>query len=48
LRVLITDFNYPDVELERRILEDAGLELITAQCRSEEDVIEAARGSRRC
>ena len=44
MRVLITDFNYPDVELERRILEDAGLELVTAQCRSEEDVIEAARG----
>jgi D-3-phosphoglycerate dehydrogenase / 2-oxoglutarate reductase len=44
LRVLITDFNYPDVELERRILEDAGLELVTAQCRSEEDVIEAGQG----
>ncbi len=44
MKVLITDFNYPDVELERRILEDAGLELVTAQCRSEEDVIEAARG----
>jgi D-3-phosphoglycerate dehydrogenase / 2-oxoglutarate reductase len=44
LKVLITDFNYPDVELERRILEDAGLELDTAQCRSEEDVIEAGQG----
>jgi len=44
LRVLITDFTYPDVELERRILEDAGLELVEAQCRSEEDVIEAGRG----
>src|SRR5215210_2898440 len=44
LRVLITDFNYPDAELERRILEDAGLELVTAQCRTEEDVIEAGQG----
>jgi len=44
LKVLITDFNYPDVELERSILEDAGLELVTAQCRTEEDVIEAGRG----
>ena len=44
MKVLITDFNYPDVELERRILEDAGLELATAQCRSEEDVIEAGQG----
>jgi D-3-phosphoglycerate dehydrogenase len=44
LKVLITDFDYADVELERRVLEGAGLELITAQCRTEEDVIEAGRG----
>jgi D-3-phosphoglycerate dehydrogenase len=44
LKVLITDFNYPDVELERGILEDAGLELVEAQCRTEEDVIEAGQG----
>ena len=44
MKVLIADYNYPDVELERRILEDAGLELVEAQCRSEEDVIEAAQG----
>jgi D-3-phosphoglycerate dehydrogenase len=44
LKVLITDFDYADVELERYILEGAGLELITAQCRTEEDVIEAGRG----
>jgi D-3-phosphoglycerate dehydrogenase / 2-oxoglutarate reductase len=44
LKVLITDFDYADVELERHILEGAGLELITAQCRTEEDVIEAGRG----
>ena len=44
MKVLIADYNYPDVELERRVLEDAGLELVEAQCRSEEDVIEAAQG----
>ena len=44
MRVLITDFNYQDVELERGILEVAGLELIEAQCRTEEDVIEAGQG----
>ena len=44
MKVLITDFNYPDVELERGILEEADLELITAQCRTEDDVIEAGRG----
>jgi phosphoglycerate dehydrogenase-like enzyme len=44
LKVLITDFNYPDVELERGILDGAGLELVEAQCRTEDDVIEAGRG----
>jgi D-3-phosphoglycerate dehydrogenase len=43
LKVLITDFNYPDVELERGILECAGLELLEAHCRTEEDVIEAGQ-----
>ncbi len=45
MKVLITDFDYADVELERHILEGAGLELVTAQCRTEEDVIEAGRGA---
>jgi D-3-phosphoglycerate dehydrogenase len=44
VKVLITDFTYPDVELERGILEGAGLELVEAQCRNEDDVIEAGRG----
>jgi D-3-phosphoglycerate dehydrogenase / 2-oxoglutarate reductase len=44
LKVLITDFDYADVELERHVLEGAGLELTTARCRTEEDVIEAGRG----
>ncbi len=44
MKVLIADYNYPDVELERRILEEAELELVEAQCRSEEDVIEAGQG----
>jgi D-3-phosphoglycerate dehydrogenase / 2-oxoglutarate reductase len=43
LKVLITDFNYPDVELERGILEGAGLELLEAHCRTEEDVIGAGQ-----
>jgi D-3-phosphoglycerate dehydrogenase len=43
VKVLITDFNYPDVELERGILEGAGLELLEAHCRTEEDVIEAGQ-----
>jgi len=44
LKVLIAYFTYPDVELERGILEGAGLEVVEARCRTEEDVIEAGRG----
>ena len=44
MRFLITDYDFPDVELETRLLRDAGLEVVTAQCRTEADVIEAARG----
>jgi D-3-phosphoglycerate dehydrogenase len=44
LRVLIADFDYADVNIERRILEGAGLEVVEAQCRTEEDVVEAGRG----
>jgi D-3-phosphoglycerate dehydrogenase / 2-oxoglutarate reductase len=45
VRVLITDFDYEDVDVERRILEGGGLEVAAAQCRTEEDVIEAGRGA---
>ncbi len=45
MRVLITDFDYEDVDIERRILEDAGLEVVAAQCRTGEDVVEAGRGA---
>jgi D-3-phosphoglycerate dehydrogenase len=45
LRVLITDFDYEDVDIERRILEGAGLEVMAAQCRNEEGVVEAGRGA---
>lgn len=42
-RVLITDYDFPDIALERELYHEAGVELITAQCKSEADVIEAAR-----
>jgi D-3-phosphoglycerate dehydrogenase / 2-oxoglutarate reductase len=45
LRVLITDFDYEDVDIERRILEDAGLEVVAAQCRTGQDIVEAGRGA---
>jgi D-3-phosphoglycerate dehydrogenase len=44
LKVLIADYDYEDVDMERRIFADAGLEVVEAQCRTEGDVIEAGRG----
>lgn len=44
MKVLIADYDYGDVDIERRILEGAGLEVVEAQCRAEEDVIKAGRG----
>lgn len=44
MKFLITDFDFPDVELELGLFRDAGLEVATAQCRTEADVIAAARG----
>jgi phosphoglycerate dehydrogenase-like enzyme len=44
MRFLITDYDFPDVDLELALCRDAGLEIATAQCRTEEDVIAAAAG----
>ncbi|CAN7764698.1 C-terminal binding protein [Caballeronia sp. LjRoot31] len=44
MRVLITDYDFPDVELERSLYEKAGIEVVVAQCRNEQDVIAAAEG----
>lgn len=44
MKVLITDYDFPDLELERALYRDAGIEVATAQCRSVEDVIQAAEG----
>ena len=44
MKVLITDFDYGDVDIEHRILEGAGLEVVEAQCRTEDDVVSAGRG----
>lgn len=39
---LITDFQFPDIETERRIIETAGGALAAFQCKTERDVIAAA------
>jgi D-3-phosphoglycerate dehydrogenase len=40
--VVITDYDYGDVTIERAIFDDAGLRLVAAQCKTEDDVISAA------
>ena len=42
-KVLFADYDYPDLGLERDLFAAAGVELVTAQCKSEADVIAAAR-----
>ena len=42
LKVVITDFDYGDVDIERSIIEGAGFELVAAQSKSEDELIEAA------
>lgn len=44
MRFLITDYDFPDVELETALVRDAGFEIATAQCRTEDDLIDAAKG----
>jgi D-3-phosphoglycerate dehydrogenase / 2-oxoglutarate reductase len=41
--VVIADYDFGDVDLERAIIEGAGLRLVAAQCKSEDDVIATAR-----
>lgn len=44
MKVLITDYDYPDVQIEQDLCREAGIELVTAQCGTEEDVIQASEG----
>jgi phosphoglycerate dehydrogenase-like enzyme len=44
LKVLITDYDFPDIDLELQIFREAGIEVAVAQCRTEDDVIAAAPG----
>ncbi|HEY2655686.1 MAG TPA: C-terminal binding protein, partial [Solirubrobacteraceae bacterium] len=42
-KVVIADSDYGDVDIERAIIENAGFELIAAQCKTEDEVVEVAR-----
>jgi len=44
MRVLFTDYKFKDIDIESALFHDAGIELVTAQCRTEDDVIAASAG----
>lgn len=43
-KVLITDYGFNNVEQEKKVIEAAGGELTALHCKSEDEIIEAARG----
>jgi D-3-phosphoglycerate dehydrogenase len=43
MKALVTDFDFPDLALEHRLFAEAGIELADAQCRTEEQLIDAAK-----
>ena len=44
MRILITDHDFKDLDLELALFAAAGVEVVTGQCRSAQDVIEASAG----
>jgi phosphoglycerate dehydrogenase-like enzyme len=44
MKVLITDHDFKDLALEQALFDAAGVELVTAQCKTEDEVIAAAAG----
>ncbi|MDQ2963780.1 MAG: C-terminal binding protein [Pseudomonadota bacterium] len=43
-RVLLSDYEFPDTDLERKLFAGEGVELVAAQCRTEAEVIAAGAG----
>jgi D-3-phosphoglycerate dehydrogenase len=43
-RVLFSDHDFPDIDLERALFRDAGIDLVVTQVKTEDAVIEAAKG----
>lgn len=44
MKILITDYDFPDLELERALYRAAGVDVVVAQCRTEGEVIAASTG----
>jgi len=42
-KVVVSDYDYADLGIEREILREIGAELVPSQCRTEEEVLEVAR-----
>jgi D-3-phosphoglycerate dehydrogenase len=42
VKVVVLDYDFGDVDIERSIVESAGFELVAAQCKTEDEVIAAA------
>ena len=42
-QVVVTDYDYQNLDIERKIMAEYGIKFIPAQCRTEEEVIRAAR-----
>jgi D-3-phosphoglycerate dehydrogenase len=45
MKVLVTDAEYPDLSLERAILEEAGFEVVEGGCRTPGEVVDRGRGA---
>ena len=43
-RILFADYDYPDLQIESELFHRHGIDMSTAQCRSDDEVIAAARG----
>ncbi|MDZ4815573.1 MAG: C-terminal binding protein [Verrucomicrobiota bacterium] len=43
--VLVTDSGFANLDMERRLIEDSGYQLVTAQCKTEDEVIAAGAGA---
>lgn len=44
MKVLITDFDYPETQVEQSLFRNAGIECQVGNCRTEDDVIAASEG----
>ena len=44
MKVLFTDCKFKDIQLEAALFRDAGIELVAAQCKTEDEVIAASEG----